>query len=90
VGEGSDAEFITEHYWGYARRGEGRTTEYRVEHPRWRVCTAAVTQLDCDVAALYGSQFVEFFKAAPASAFLAEGSKVTVFRGTKLPSRKDR
>jgi uncharacterized protein YqjF (DUF2071 family) len=87
---GSDVEFITEHYWGYARRRGGRTTEYRVEHPRWRVCTSTEAQLDCDVAALYGSQFVEFLKAPPASAFLADGSKVTVFRGTSLPSREDR
>ena len=90
VAEGSEVEFITEHYWGYARRRRGRTTEYRVEHPRWRVCMATATQLDCDVAALYGSQFVEFLKAPPASAFLADGSKVKVFRGTSLPSRADR
>jgi len=77
-------EFITEHYWGYARRRGGNTTEYRVEHPRWRVCTATATQLDCDVGALYGNEFVEFLKAPPASAFLADGSKVTVFRGTSL------
>jgi uncharacterized protein len=88
--EGSDAEFITEHYWGYARRRGGRTTEYRVEHQRWRVCTATASQLDCDVAALYGSQFVEFLKTPPTSAFLADGSNVTVFRGTPLTSRKHR
>lgn len=29
---GFEAEFITEHYWGYAS-GSGRTLEYRVEHP---------------------------------------------------------
>lgn len=90
VAEGSDVEFITEHYWGYARRRGGRTTEYRVEHPRWRVCTATAAALDCDVGELYGSEFVEFLEAPPASAFLADGSKVTVFRGTSLPSRKDR
>ncbi|MFI5119377.1 MAG: YqjF family protein [Thermoanaerobaculia bacterium] len=90
VAEGSDEEFITEHTWGYARRRGGRTTEYRVEHPRWRVCTATGTRFDCDVGALYGSQFVEFLKAPPASAFLADGSKVTVFRGTSLPFRDDR
>ena len=78
--EGSDVEFITEHYWGYARRRGRRTTEYHVEHPRWRVRTATEARLDCDVAALYGSRFVEFLKAPPASAFLADGSKVKVFR----------
>jgi uncharacterized protein YqjF (DUF2071 family) len=77
--EGSDVEFITEHYWGYARRRGGRTMEYRVEHPRWRVSRTAKARLDCDVAGLYGSQFVEFLQAPPASAFLAEGSEVTVF-----------
>jgi uncharacterized protein len=90
VAEGSDVEFITEHYWGYARRRGARTTEYRVEHPRWQVRWATAAQLDCDVAALYGCQFVEFLKAPPTSAFLADGSKVTVFRGTSLPSRGDR
>jgi uncharacterized protein YqjF (DUF2071 family) len=87
---GSDAEFITEHYWGYARRRGRRTTEYRVEHPRWRIRTATAARLDCDVAALYGSQFVEFLKAPPASAFLADGSRVTVFQGMSLPSREGR
>jgi hypothetical protein len=84
--EGSDEEFITEHYWGYARRRGGRTMEYQVAHPRWRVSRAATARLDCDVAALYGGQFVEFLKTPPASAFLADGSEVTVFRGMLLPS----
>lgn len=82
--EGSDMEFITEHYWGYARRRGGRTMEYQVAHPRWRVSRSATARLDCDVAALYGSQFVEFLQTPPASAFLADGSEVTVFRGSLL------
>ena len=84
--EGSDAEFITEHYWGYARRRDGRTMEYRVEHPRWRIARAASARLDCDVEGLYGSQFAESLSAPAVSAFLADGSEVTVFRGTLLSS----
>ena len=84
--EGSDAEFITEHYWGYARRRGGRTMEYRVEHPRWRIARATEARLECDVEGLYGSQFVDFLQGQPASAFLADGSAVTVFRGKLLPS----
>ena len=84
IAQGSNVEFITEHYWGYARRRGGGTTEYRVEHPRWRVCTATAARLDCDVAGVYGSQFGEFLKASPASAFLADGSEVVVFRGATL------
>jgi hypothetical protein len=78
---GSEAEFITENYWGYTRRHGGRTTEYRVEHPRWRVTVATTARLDCDVPALYGSGFAEFLQQSPHSAFHAEGSKISVFRG---------
>jgi uncharacterized protein YqjF (DUF2071 family) len=83
---GSEVEFITEHYWGYARRRDGRTTEYRVEHPPWRVCAATPSNFDCDVADVYGKQFVEFLKVPPASAFLASGSKVVVFTSKLLSS----
>src|SRR5436190_1388926 len=31
IAAGGEAEFITEHYWGYAG-----AMEYRVEHPRWK------------------------------------------------------
>ncbi len=82
----SEVEFIAEHYWGYARRRDGRTHEYRVAHPRWQVSDAATSRLECDVAALYGSQFVESLSARPASAFLAVGSEVSVFKGTTLRS----
>jgi len=82
--EGSDVEFITEHYWGYARRRNGRTVEYRVEHPRWLTAVASVANFDCDVEGLYGSDFAEFLKAPPASTFLALGSEVTVFRGVPI------
>lgn len=81
---GSEAEFITEHYWGYSRQRDGSTMEYRVEHPRWQVRVATEAHLDADVAALYGDQFAEFLSGAPASAFLAEGSDVTVYRGEPL------
>jgi uncharacterized protein YqjF (DUF2071 family) len=82
--EGSDVQFITEHTWGYARRRDGRTTEYEVEHPRWRIRPATSCRLDCDVAGLYGEPFVEFLSGAPASAFLADGSVVTVYKGDVL------
>jgi uncharacterized protein len=81
---GSDVEFITERSWGCVRRRGGRTTEYRVEHPGWPVRAAHRARLDCDVAGIYGAGFDEFLRAAPASAFLAEGSAVAVFRGTNV------
>lgn len=85
---GSEAEFITEHYWGYAA-GSGRTLEYRVEHPPWRVWPAERAALRCDVAALYGAQFVQALAGPPRSAFLAEGSEIAVYRG-RPPTDADR
>jgi uncharacterized protein YqjF (DUF2071 family) len=84
--EGTEAEFITEHYWGYNRQRDGSTMEYRVEHPRWRVYDVAAGSLDCDIGGLYGRQFHRFLKCPPMSAYLAEGSPVTVRRGVRLTS----
>ena len=33
---GSEAEFITEHYWGYSKINPQTTYEYEVTHPRWQ------------------------------------------------------
>ena len=81
----SEAEFITEHYWGYTARRDGTTSEYRVEHPPWRVWQVSRAEFVCDVARFYGPQFAGPLAAAPTSAFLAEGSPVKVYRGQRLP-----
>jgi uncharacterized protein YqjF (DUF2071 family) len=80
----SEEAFITEHYWGYVRQRNGATLEYQVEHPRWQVWRAFETEFDCGVATMYGMDFVPFLTGAPSSAFLAEGSPVTVRRGQLL------
>lgn len=84
IREGSVEEFITEHYWGCARQRYNGTVEYQVEHPRWLVWSAESAQFKCDVERLYGKAFVDVLERSPASAFLADGSAVTVFRGTRL------
>lgn len=85
LGAESEAEFIAEHYWGYASTRSGRTLEYHVEHPRWRVWAASHFQYNCDIAELYGPTFAPALQASPTSAFLAEGSAVTVRQGQKIP-----
>jgi uncharacterized protein YqjF (DUF2071 family) len=82
--EGSQQEFITEHYWGYTAQRDGSTLEYQVAHPRWRVWEAETAELQCDIAGLYGESFCEILKCPPASAFLAEGSAVKVSTGVRL------
>jgi uncharacterized protein YqjF (DUF2071 family) len=80
----SEEEFITEHYWGYTRQRDGATMEYGVEHPAWRVWRATSSRLQCDVASLYGSEFVDSLTRPPTSAFVADGSGIVVRKGTRL------
>jgi hypothetical protein len=81
---GEEAEFITEHYWGYTKQRNGTTIEYQVSHPRWRVMEVRKASIKCDVAGLYGACFSEFLAGEPASALLAEGSGVTVYQGVRI------
>ena len=82
---GSHEEFITDHYWGYTARTDRRTSEYRVEHPRWKIWRADSFELKADIATLYGEKFVEPLEARPVSAFIADGSHVEVQRRTADP-----
>jgi hypothetical protein len=82
--EGSEAEFITEHYWGYTRQGDDSTLEYQVEHPPWQVWTARDSWFRGPAAALYGPDFGAVLSSPPRSAFVAVGSPVTVHRGRRL------
>ena len=81
---GSEAEYITEHYWGYAQRPGGRTTEYHVRHPRWRVRTATSTRVEGDLTGTYGPVWSAILQTPPVSAFLVEGSPVDVSWGAPL------
>jgi hypothetical protein len=81
---GSEEEFITEHYWGYAAQSGGGTVEYRVEHPPWRVRQAGEAVFSCDAERVYGAQFVDCLRAEPASAFVADGSAITVRKGIRI------
>jgi uncharacterized protein YqjF (DUF2071 family) len=77
VESGSEEEFITEHFWGYTAQMRG-CSEYQVEHPRWRVWRSSDAGLKADVASLYGDRFAGFLSASPTSAFIADGSPITV------------
>jgi uncharacterized protein len=81
---GSLSEFITEHFWGYAAQKDGGCIEYEVKHPKWRVWDAVRSGFSGDAAETYGAQFAEVLQREPDSAFLAEGSDVTVFNGVRI------
>ena len=80
----SEAEFITEHYWGYTRQRDGGTLEYRVTHPSWTVAPLGAPRFAGAVAPLFGAPWAEVLREAPSSAFYAAGSGVEVFAGTRI------
>jgi uncharacterized protein YqjF (DUF2071 family) len=82
--EGSQEQFITEHYWGYAAQPDGSCMEYQVTHPPWRVWNARHATFDGEIRGLFGSTLAAALTGTPTSAFLAEGSAVEVMRGGKL------
>ena len=83
-GAGSVEQFITEHYWGYAAQTDGRSMEYRVTHPSWKVWQVRQSSFEGDAEKTYGKDFAEVLTGKPHSAFLAEGSPVNVMRGRRL------
>lgn len=82
----SHEEFIAEHYWGYARRSARATDECRVEHPPWRVQMADEPAFEGSIAGLYPPEFEFLSQRPPDTAFVADGSAVTVFSARRLPS----
>lgn len=82
IAAGSEAEFITDHYWGYTHMGAEKTGEYQVTHPQWRTHRMINYSYQVDTAALYGAPFIPMLSQQPISALLAEGSAITV-----LPKR---
>lgn len=84
IATGSEEEFITEHYWGYTKIGNKRTSEYGVEHPRWEVYQTKDYSIDVDFGHVYGSQFSFLQQEKPLSVFLAEGSEIIVRQGKRI------
>lgn len=73
----SISEFITEHYWGYAK-GANKTLEYEVKHPQWKCCEVNDFKIDVDFEATYGKEFSFLNQLAPYNVLYAEGSEVSV------------
>ena len=74
----SETEFITEHYWGYAKVNNDKTNEYEVTHPKWEVYKVNSYDIDVDFEATYGKEFEFLNSTSPTSVMIAEGSEITV------------
>lgn len=81
---GSEIEFITEHYWGYAKYGANKTNEYEVTHPRWQHYPVRKYAIQADFKTTYGEEFEFLNHMEPVSVMLAEGSEITVEKKRSL------
>lgn len=84
IKEGSKTEFITEHYWGYAKQSETETNEYEVTHLTWRNYDVLEYKINADFGGIYGQEFSFLDNQKPDSVMLAEGSKITVEPKSKI------
>ncbi|MBS7232027.1 DUF2071 domain-containing protein [Flavobacterium psychroterrae] len=82
----SEAEFITEHYFGYTKIDQNITFEYEVRHPRWEQYEVLKYNIDIDFKKTYGNDFEFLQNANPVSVFLTKGSKISVRNKRKLES----
>ena len=84
--QGSEEEFIFEHYNGYAKVNDAVTNQYTVEHPTWKTYPINNYTIDCNFENFYGATFSFLDNAQPSSVFVAEGSPVVVRGKTVLTS----
>lgn len=75
--DNSEAQFITEHYFGYTKHHD-KTYEYEVVHPTWRQLKVVDYNLNIDFEENYGKSFKILQTAQPTSVILAEGSEISV------------
>lgn len=81
---GSIEEFITEHYWGYTKLSETKTSEYGVEHPRWKTFPIIDYSMNVNFSDLYGPRFSFLSNVKPDSVLVADGSDILVRMGRKI------
>lgn len=78
VPSGSMEEFIMERFHGYRSGRKGRTVEFQVAHPAWRLREIRNFRWLVNGASIYGPEFAETFSQAPVSTVLVDGGPVTV------------
>lgn len=84
IGINTEAEFITEHYFGYTKANETTTFEYEVRHPRWEQYEVTNYKIDVDFKATYGNEFGFLNNQKPISVMLAKGSEISVENKKKI------
>lgn len=84
IEKNSEAEFITEHYFGYTKTGKKTTYEYEVKHPKWEQHKVLDYNIDVDFDTVYGKEFGFLNTVKPLSVILAKGSEISVENKRKI------
>ena len=84
--EGSEEEFIAEHYWGYTRQSASKSSQYEVRHPSWATHPVKRFAITGDMSTFYGPEFGPILHEEPSSVFLADGSEIEVHPGKVIRS----
>lgn len=84
IEEGSEAAFITEHYFGYTKRNKNTTYEYEVKHPKWKQYPIKNFDIQIDFENVYGNEFAFMNQLRPTSVILAKGSEISVENKRKI------
>lgn len=84
IKNGTEEEFISEHYWGYTKINDTTTHEYEVTHPSWEYYRIRHFDIDVNFGQVYGDEFEFLNIQAPKSVMLMEGSKITVENKRKI------
>ena len=82
---GSREAFLIDRHRGYLVRHADLTSEYRVDHPPWRIWPVAEGQLTAEVPKLFGDRFSRALASPPVSVVVAEGSRLELHRPVTLP-----
>lgn len=78
IEENSEAEFISEHYYGYTISSRKKTVEYEVKHPRWQQYQVIDFTVNVDFEMVYGKEFAFLQDLQATSCFVAKGSKISI------------
>lgn len=80
--ENSTEHFFKEHSWGFGLNKKGQLTEYKVEHPVWKIYPLKERfQINIQFDQLYGSSWSVLNGQIPYNIMVAEGSPIQVFPG---------
>jgi uncharacterized protein len=70
-------DFLTLRNWGYTKLKDGKTSQYEVVHPKWRL--RHVKEFSLHITSdIFGAEFTPILNNVPDSVIMAEGSPVDI------------